>query len=407
MTRILDDFSHAEPDPERNRRRGDKSFVSRVETPFDIPRSFRRVGFSLVLVFLFFLSTSCAANSQTDPAPLSPETLHLAWEKDTGGVIQQPPLSVKDALVVMVGKNLIRTFDRQSGESRWQLDTPAKLWPDSLSTTLDAVMIGGENGRLVAMSAKSGIGEWELDLGAEVISPPLVDRYVVFAATALVDPSQGHDSDQKAELLAINASTGKILWQQETDNHSLVTPARGGDMVYAGGSQGEITRLYAFSAAEGEIRWKYESVEGAIEAVYANDEVVVLLGEQGILTAVDAISGTLLWQADFVASVSWLTGWENLIIFEDGANLLAWDILSGDPVWEYQTPEKVVGKPIILNAELYLLTQAGEIINLNPKTGSESWRFPTKSRSPAGMVISQGWIMIADETGQLFAYQSQ
>jgi len=376
-----------------------------VCTPLATPMS--RIKNILFSVTLLLLTTACTVSPKTENIQLNPVTLHLAWKKDTGGAIQQSPLSVKDVVVVMPGESLISTFDIESGESRWQFDTPAKLWPDSLSTTFDAVMIGGEGGRLVAMSARSGIGEWEAELNAEMISPPLVDRYLVFAATTLVDSTEEGYPDQKTEIQAINASTGEILWRHATANHSQVTPARGGDMVYVGGNDGETTRLYAFSAAEGELRWKYEVVDGAIEAIYANDDAVALLGHQGSLTAIDAHSGSLLWRVEFVANVSWLTGWENLIIFEDGAALQAWDIINGELVWEYQSLSKVVDQPIILDSELYLLTQAGEIITLNPQTGAESWRFSTDSETPVGMVITQGWLFIADEDGYLYAYTSQ
>ena len=367
----------------------------------------RIARFFLLFTIFLLLIIACTVSPKTNAGQLNPETLHLDWKKDTGGAIQQSPLSVRDIIVVMPGKSLISTFDIENGESRWQFDTPVKLWPDSLSTTLDAVLIGGEGGRLVAMSAKSGIGEWEAELNAEMFSPPLVDRYIVFAATSHVDSTEGKNSDQNAELLAINASTGEILWRHATANHSQVTPARGGEMVYVGGSEDETTRLYALSAAEGELRWKYEVVDGAIDAVCANDDAVAILGHQGSLSAIDAHSGSLLWRMEFVANVSWLTGWENLIIFENGGALRAWDILSGEPVWEYQTSSQAVAQPVILNSEIYLLSQDGEIINLNPQTGTEAWRFTTDSKTPVGMDITQGDIFIADKTGYIYAYSGE
>jgi len=320
-----------------------------------------------------------------------------------GGSIQQAPLSVKNIVVVFSNENVISALETDSGEIRWQFDTPATLWPNSFSTTLEDVMIAGENGRLVAMTTRSGLGEWEIELAAEVLSKPLVDRYLVFAATTVL----GIAEDQTSVLYAINASTGEILWQYETANHTLVTPARAGDMVFVGGNQGDTTRLYALAAAEGKIRWKYEGVDGEISAIYADEKTLALLGEQGTLTALDVNSGAPLWRQEFVATMSWITGWGNLLIFEDGASLQAWDSVSGETVWEYQTPDSVVNQPIISNSDLLLLTQSGEIIALNPHNGAESWRFSTESESPTGMVITQGWIFIADEEGKLYAYTSQ
>ena len=349
--------------------------------------------FSFILLFLI---AACTANFGEPSSQLDHETLHLAWKTDTGATIQRAPVTVKDIVVLMHGENEIQAFESESGEGRWQFETPAKLWSNSLSNTLDDVLVAGENGRLIAMTTRSGLGEWENSLDGEVLHPPLVDRYVVFAATSAVESAE----DQKAELLAINASTGKILWRYPTTNSKLVTPARGSDYVYMGGNDDDTMRLYALGAADGELRWKYEVAAGTIEAIYASDQ-------QGSLTAIDGISGSLSWQHEFVASVSWLIGTEDLLIFEDSASLQAWDIGTGDAVWDYPISAPVMGQPTILDDKLFLLSQTGEVIALDPQTGLEAWRYPTDSKSPAGMVIAQGWIFIADENGSLYAYSSQ
>ena len=295
----------------------------------------------LVPVFLFLI-TACVVNIGNQDIQLNPETLHLAWKVDTGATIQRSPVTIRDVVVLIHGESEIQAFELEAGELRWDFKTPARLWPNSLSNTLEDVLLAGENGRLIAMTTLSGLGEWEISLDGEVIHHPLIDRYVVFAATSAMNTS----GDQIAELVAINASTGKILWKYPTSNSELVTPARGGDLVYIGGNNGDAACLYAVGAAEGELRWKVDITQGIIKAIYANDSVVVILDQQGTLTAIDATSGSHLWQQEFVASVSWLTGTENLLIFEDSSSIHARDILTGEALWEKPLSKQIIDDSI-------------------------------------------------------------
>jgi len=353
------------------------------------------------------LTSACATSIDQGAAQVLPETIHPAWKANTGKTIPGSPVIVKDIVVLMNEDGEIQAFDTETGELRWNFETPSTLWPKSLSSTLEDVLIAGENGRLLTMTTRSGLGEWELFLNGDVISPPYIDRYLAFTATSIVASDGDQDKDQKAELLAINASTGEILWRHTTTNQTLVTPARGGDQVYIGGDDGENARLYALSAAEGELRWKYEVPEDAIKALYANDEVVVILDQQGTLTALDGVSGSLRWRAEFVANVSWLTGTDGLVIFEDGEAIQVRDINTGDPIWKFQTTGRIVGQPIILNSELYLLMDMGVIFVLDPHSGIQAWQFQTESKTPAGMVIANNSIFITDQSGYLFAYTGE
>ena len=359
----------------------------------------------LLGIALIWLTSACGVGSDQNTSVINPDNLQHSWEINIGEIIQEAPIVVKDIAVLIDDAGDIHAFESETGESRWNFETPAKLWPRSLTSTLENVLIAGEDGRLITMTTRSGLAEWELFLDGDVVAPPLIDRYLAFTATSITNT--GEDTDQKAEILAINASTGEILWRYSTTNQNLISPARGGDQLYVGGDDSQIGRLYALSAAEGELRWKYEVPEDVIKALHANDEVVVILDHQGTMTALNGNSGSQLWRSEFVANATWLMGTKDLVIFEDGSSLKAWNINSGKPVWEYSIPNKIVDQPIIQDSALFLLTQSGEIINLDPQTGAETWVFQSESKSPIGMVVASNQIFIADKDGILYAYVSE
>lgn len=369
--------------------------MSRIKLPSQI----------LLAVTLIWLISACGVSSAQNTTVINPDNLLLSWEVNIGKSIQQAPIVVKDIVVLMDEAGEIHAFETETGENRWNFETPARLWPKSFTSTLANVLVAGENGRLLAMTTRSGLGEWELFLNGDVIEPPLIDRYLAFTSTSITNLED--DSDQKAEILAINASTGEILWRYPTTNQNLFSPIRGGDQLYVGGDDNITGRLYALSTADGELRWKYEVPEELINALHANDEAVIILDHQGTLTALNGNSGSQLWRSEFVANASWLMGTKDLLIFEDGSSIIAWNINSGELAWEYSVPSKLSDRPIIQNSALFLLTQSGEIINLDPQKGTESWIFQSECKSPTGMVLASNQIFIADKDGILYAYSSK
>jgi outer membrane protein assembly factor BamB len=321
----------------------------------------------------------------------------------TGGTIQEPPVRVGGTVVVINQGGLILAFEAESGHSRWELDTPATLWEGSLTNTFDAVLVGGQNGRLLALGAKSGIEQWDINLDAEVMAPPLVDRYVVFAATSLDDsnPSKG------AKFYALNASTGEVLWAFESRDHSLANPSRGGEAVYFGGSQATQARIYALSAAEGNPLWTAPVGGGSLVGLHATEQVVALLVGGGLLLGWDAQGGDLLWRNEVGEETSWLVGWkDHLFTGSVGTQVQAWDVTSGDPLWQHQLPQAVIGAPHPYAGQLLFLLADGFVVALDPSQGDELWRFPSGIPAPTGMSVAQGWLYLVDQQGGLYAFSS-
>jgi outer membrane protein assembly factor BamB len=366
----------------------------------------RRIIVTLASLALYLSTTNCSLLSQKAPAQINPDTLHLGWRIESGGMIQQPPVAVKNSLVVILKETPIKAFDLDKGEHLWLNDTPAKLLPLSLSTSLDSVMIAGKNGRLMALSPRSGIADWDINLDGDVLVTPFVDRYVIFTPTSQVENLTDKDHAQNATFYALNASTGATLWRYVTNSTALLTPVRSGNSVFVAGNSQEENYIYALSAAEGQLLWMKET-SGVVTALFATEDTLISLNEQGILEARDTASGTLIWNDKDEGIPQLLLGWGSLVYVLNGKNLEARDSLTGNLSWEFGLNVRIMDKPTIIDNVLYLLTSDGKLIALNTTNGDLRWQFSTDSQSPAGMIINQGWIVIADKSGDLFAYTSQ
>ena len=134
------------------------------------------------------------------------------------------------------------------------------------------LFVGGRNGRVYALDAKSGCTVWEFEANAEVRTAILLSQAGVDGGFAV------HFGDTKANLYAVDAATGSLLWRTRVDEHEAATltgsPVLFEDRLYAGVSSiEEFTGSFptypcctfrgsvvAVDAANGERLWKTHTI---------------------------------------------------------------------------------------------------------------------------------------------------
>ena len=269
----------------------------------------------------------------------------LAWRYAAEGAIDRPPLRVGDVLVFAPRGGPLTALDAESGTLRWQFDPPEGLWHRAFSADAGRVYIGLGDGHLVALNASSGAVLWDTELGINVQAPPRVQRDTLFAASTFVGPGLEANPRGQAKLFALDVRSGGIRWAFTTDNYILQTPYATDDTVYVGGSyldpevnveEGGMMRLYALSAVDGGQKWVYTAEDGFLKALYATDTRVAYVAYQDYISGVDAQTGELVWRGDTGNWVPSLTGSGERIFFGAANTLLyAWDVTSGAPLWVY------------------------------------------------------------------------
>jgi outer membrane protein assembly factor BamB len=349
------------------------------------------------LVCLWFL-VGCNTLTTETASPFEITQLQQQWAVDLGESIAQPPVLIKDSLVLLPSTTPLLTLKADSGAQHWQLETEAIFWGDSLSATLDDILLAGADGRLLALSPRSGIMEWEINLEGDVLTPPLLDRYVLFAATSPFEA----ESSTGAAVFALNASTGETLWRYKTHSATLLTPARGIDLVYIAGNSDQAAFLYAISAADGKLRWELPLDEPS-QALFASDKIIITLTDRGNMHGFDPQTGDLLWENQTTPNGD-LHGLGELILVTSGKKLEARDSLSGELIWQFESDSEIVANAIIPQNELLLLNRQGVIISLNMENGHQTRRFATASSKPTGMAVQQNWLYLIDGSGIVYAY---
>jgi outer membrane protein assembly factor BamB len=253
---------------------------------------------------------------------------------------------------------------------------------------------------------------WILDMRKELgVSPhqasascPLVVGDLVFAVTGHGrDEQSGKIESPKApSFIAVEAKTGKVVWQSDAPGDRILTgqwgsPAYGvvdgqAQVVFPGGDRW----LYAFEPATGKPLWKFDcgahektkddgkpETENQLVAtpVFVDGRVFIGFGEHpdvggsdspGCLRVIDArkrgdITKTgEIWRIDganferTIANVAVLGG--VVYAVESTGYLNCIDLHSGRLIWRHDFLTTIFGSPLVADGKVYVRTGDGEVV---------------------------------------------
>ena len=232
------------------------------------------------------------------------------------------------------------------------------------------------------------------------------------------------------ELVALNATTGGILWRQELDTLASGAPATDGNMVYVSGRDGS---AWALSAADGKVIWRVVGTKGTTGYVGSaaptiTDRVVIFPSSGGELLAVLKVgNGTTVWRSSlagkrlgrayaFSADITGDAVISGSTLFAGTASgrTVALDASSGEQLWS--AGEGALGPVAVAGGSLFLVNDEAKLVRLDASTGEVIWSVPmpyftdekVKRRKGIyahyGPVLAGGRVIVVSSDGLLRAF---
>lgn len=233
---------------------------------------------------------------------------------------------------------------------------------------------------------------------------PLNTGEIIYAASA------------DGELYAVEAETGKVVWERELDDR--VFSGLGGD-----GQQLYLTTrdaaLVALSRADGSELWRQSLPTEVLSAPQSNGSLVVAHTIDGKVLAHDAATGERRWQYDGTVPVlsmrgaaAPLVGGDVVIASFASGRLIALTADSGQPIWQYEVGQPqgrtelerlvdITGQPLVLESAIMAVGYQGKLALVDIRTGQEIWSRRASSLYPP--MIGGGEIYLASANGDLVA----
>jgi outer membrane protein assembly factor BamB len=259
------------------------------------------------------------------------------------------------------------------------------------------VYSGGVN--LTAHDALTGVSLWNFTAPHDIYgysdaitSPPTVANGIVYAGA------------YDGYMYAVNANTGSLIWQYQTDGVSYYDDPYVGEItqaatvingvVYFGSCGGYV---YALNAATGAYDWSYD-VGGSYEV---GDIDTVSACSTPTFAAGMNITYTYNSNNYVAANVIYVGG--------AGGQVDALDASNGNLIWTYQTGgttgarDGVDSCPCVSGNVVYVGSTDDCVYALNADTGTLIWKYQTGGFVSASPAVANGVVYIGSGDGKMYA----
>lgn len=342
-----------------------------------------------VILTIAFGLFACSSSDDEDPQDLIAElvefeekfTPDVIWDSSVGYGVEGhfsriKPTLAYDKIFSASRDGDVIAFDQATGKQVWQADlsdiNKERGFFDSrksaqlaggLTTGLNKVFIGSENGEIFALDADTGELVWQGRVKGEIINKPAVDSGILVVNSA------------SGILKAFNATSGEELWQIEQDVPALTLRGMSEPVIASGG--------VLVGQANGDV------------SVYLLDK-----GQQGWSTAVGEATGTTeLERVVDVDSAPVVFG-DKIYSVASRGNLVSIELRSGKILWKRQYSS--YRQLSISGNSIFLTNNKGHVYSINRNDGLEQWSNLTMSnRGVTGPVVYGKYIVVGDYDGYL------
>ncbi len=217
----------------------------------------------------------------------------------------------------------------------------------------------------------------------------------------------GTYSDNGSALVALNASTGALLWRYPVADvifNSAPAVANGVVYVACGQQQGP---LYALNASTGALLWQYTIAGGWGSSPAVANGVVYIGSIFGTLYALNATTGALLWEDAYGSDSEFSSPAvaNGIVYVGDVAATVTYTPWT--PLREHSCgstrPGSVASSPAVVNGVVFFGSYGNYFYALNATTGALLWSNligPVVNSTPA---VANGVVYVGSYTGDVYA----
>ena len=326
------------------------------------------------------------------------ESLEQSWSFQTPGeVLFSTPIVVEDKVVITTESGYVIVIDSETGEELWSVRLGRTN--RSTPTVVDGIIYvsGGADYSIHALDLETGIKIWStrLDYPA-VYETPVFHDGVVYVSSYM---------DSNAKLTAINAESGKVIWEKEIGHNSFYGPSLGDNKLFVGSYDSKEIR--AFSIDDGSELWRIQfENQGVSSSIVYNNEILYVVTNNfdaltGTLRAINANNGEILWEVSDIgnAEAGSPIVYDQLVVIGSASKpvLKAYDKNSGELKWETNHGSLMVNTGAVSsNGYLFTTDLAGTLKVYDVYTGERLFMQSLTASSTTGVALSEGRVILAD-----------
>jgi len=275
-------------------------------------------------------------------------------------------------LFVATPEGVVMALSPEGGQAVWQAQLSTEIVVPPVATS-DYVVARCVDGVVAVLNAQSGVELWRIDLSV----PPLTLRGhsspVILDDKVLIGGADG-------KLLALSLNSGETLWESvvaspkgRTDLERLVdvdsSPIAKNGVIYSTAYQG---RIVALSAVDGRLLWSRDI--GSSSTMTLDNDNLYVVDDSSHVWAIDRRTGATLWKQDSLAyrQLSGLTIIDSMLLLGDFEGVMHWLSVDDGRLLAYRQIDdrSVIATPSVENGIAYVRSRSGKLYALRAVLGS-------------------------------------
>ena len=349
--------------------------------------------------------------------------LKVVWRRDFGEGsdrrrhVTAPPIVADGRVYVMDGGAHVSAINAGTGERVWRVDLAQRTKRDKdafgggLAYSGGRIYVTSGYRFVAALDAATGKQLWRVDVDSPIHGAPTVMEGRVLAIN--IDD----------EMQSFNAETGAADWTYQ----ALTEPARilaassaapAGDTAIAAFASGELVALRAANGNEGWTatlsRTSRTNALSEIRDIAGRPVVyqgsVLAASHSGVFASVDLRTGDPHWTLPVTSiSTPWPAGDVVFVVSQSG-DVIAAARGTGQVFWITELNKGIKRKkrslyfgPVLASGRLLLVSDKGQLVALNPKTGAVQSRVKIGDGSMISPVAANGTLYVVTEGASLVA----
>lgn len=209
------------------------------------------------------------------------------WVYSSNANIISTPALANDLVIVGDQNGKMIALSMKEGKERWSYQTGGSIF-SSPAVSNNKIVFGSGDGSVYCLSAKNGNLDWKKQTAASVLGSPVISGDTVFIG--------GSDHS----FYALNLNSGNTIWQfTGLEGPVVSTPLLYSNSAIIGAWD---KNLYALNRNDGKLNWKWNNGSSVINyspaacIPVAHDGVVYVVAPDRYITAIDANDGKTLWR---------------------------------------------------------------------------------------------------------------
>jgi len=267
------------------------------------------------------------------------------------------------------------------------------------------------SGMVYCIDATTGKAVWQFQTEKQVFSSPSVVNGRVFVG-------EGLHLDTGCKVYCLDAVTGKQLWATTTRSHTEASPAIIGDRLYIGaGDDG----VYCLSVATGKPLWHRPGLHVDASPAVANGRAFLGTGYGQLrLLALDTATGKTLWETPSdlpvwgpVTAVDGKVyvgiGNGDFVKSNETPRGAVWclDATTGKQVWRRDLPDAVLTAVAVQGGKAFAGCRDGRTYAFDATTGQPAWSAPCGGPVVASPAIDASRVYAVGGNGQVVALEQK